>query len=327
MTSRLNDLDPYGAVCASAMAPVRVLPTATPNTNDIVPPPAATHSVIERALALPSWERLGTLLLDIQDSVLGKNTSNRENITDISRQPQQEENATGEVALLSAVPKGSPPSKTLPTLSTPVRVLLAEEYRESDTFGADSNEPTAVDNSSDGQRRGNNRFTDGPTTASSSGDDVKITDSAAESEVPVNAGGEAAVSACGRREGDAHQDQQQQQQQQQEGKTQQQQQQQHRKQQEQKRQQQLQRLWRRRRPAVLKAMGEFSDGSSTDDSEGEDGDGGKGRKGKGNGGRWGKYKRGIERRTSGRLQKQDEMVREANVAAARENNMQVRDQQ
>lgn len=280
--------------------------------------------MIERSLELPSWERLGVLLLDIQNSVLGNNTSDLEEVTDSSHQPQQESNATDEVALLPEAPEFLLPSHTPPTLSTPVRVLLAEEYRESDNLGANSNGPTAVHHSSDGQRRGTDRPTDGPTTDSSSRDDAKIADSASGSEVPVDAGRKATVLAGGRREGgprdEHHEDNDHRQQQQEQGKMQQQQ----RKQQEQKRQQQLQRLWRRRRPAVLQAMEELSDGSSTDDSDGEDGGGGKGGKGKGSGGRWGKYKRGVERRTSGRLQKQDEMVREANVAAARENNMQVR---
>lgn len=79
-------------------------------------------------------------------------------------------------------------------------------------------------------------------------------------------------------------------------------------------QQELLRRRRPRRPSVEKAMEWYSDGSSSDDS-GEDEEGKtSGRKLNAN--------RGGERRTSARRQRQDEM-REANVAAARENDMQV----
>lgn len=83
------------------------------------------------------------------------------------------------------------------------------------------------------------------------------------------------------------------------------------------REQQRQELLRRRRPrrpSVERAMEWYSDGSSSDDS-GEDEEGK-------SSGRKMNASRGGERRTSARRQRQDEM-REANVAAARENDMQV----
>lgn len=83
------------------------------------------------------------------------------------------------------------------------------------------------------------------------------------------------------------------------------------------REQQRQELLRRRRPrrpSVERAMEWYSDGSSSDDS-GEDEEGKSSR-------RKLNASRGGERRTSARRQRQDEM-REANVAAARENDMQV----
>lgn len=87
---------------------------------------------------------------------------------------------------------------------------------------------------------------------------------------------------------------------------------------------------RQRRPSVERAIEEYSDGASSDsDREGEDKGGGgapsagedeeqRGRRGKGKG----KGARNLTRRTSARRQRQDEM-REANVAAERENDMQV----
>ncbi|CAN0221823.1 unnamed protein product, partial [Ectocarpus fasciculatus] len=81
---------------------------------------------------------------------------------------------------------------------------------------------------------------------------------------------------------------------------------------------------RLRRPSVEKAMEWYSDGSSSsddDDDEGEE-EGGKGKgKGKLVGGR--QSERGAERRTSARRQKQVE-IREADVAAAREDDVEFR---
>lgn len=91
---------------------------------------------------------------------------------------------------------------------------------------------------------------------------------------------------------------------------------------EQQRQQQLRR--QKRRPSVERAMDWYSDGSSSDSGDDDEEDNKKGGKRGGGGGRGGRKSgmRGGERRTSARRQKQDE-IREADVAAARENNMKV----
>ncbi|CAM9884029.1 unnamed protein product, partial [Ectocarpus sp. 12 AP-2014] len=81
---------------------------------------------------------------------------------------------------------------------------------------------------------------------------------------------------------------------------------------------------RLRRPSVEKAMEWYSDGSSSsdDDDDGGEEEGGKGKgKGKLNGGRQSELR--AERRTSARRQKQVE-IREADVAAAREDDVEFR---
>lgn len=93
-------------------------------------------------------------------------------------------------------------------------------------------------------------------------------------------------------------------------------------------QQEQQQQQRRRRDSVERAMEWYSDGSSSDsggDGEGGAGGGKQGKAGGGGGGSGGRTwgSRGGKRRISARRQRQDEM-READVAAARENDMEAR---
>lgn len=303
-------------------------PTATLHTDDSMPQTQAISPVVERTLELPSWERFGSLLLDIRDSVCGKITNHRVEVaasnTHLQEQQQEQHSEcapTDDVEQSSAGPQVSPQWQMTPSLSTPVRILLPEEYQDDDPRCTTSSirSATGEETISGGLIEGTSRPADKPLNISSpSLDAIDVVESAVDRDAPADVSGEVMIETSEQLGEDMSQDRDRRlQEQRREDRL-------YRKKQEQKRQQQLQRLWRRRRPAVLQAMEEFSDGSSTDDSEEEDGGGGgKQGKGKGKGGRWGKYKRGVERRTSGRLQKQDEMVREANVAAARENDMQV----
>lgn len=363
VTSRLVDMDPYGgAYTAPLPTPMEQPPLALHAADidaDAEAPSIARFPVIERTLEVPSWERLGMLLFDIRDSIAGSsnkkklysgeakagsavdavrddgksqagdaledaeqnddasaNTASANSIGTSSGQQQQaggEAGAPSPIVLPACVPPVGSPSPTLPppTLSTPIRIVLPEVYRDDEmTVTAHYIDKTENEHASPACQT---RQGTGGGGGSLSTDLTDRSGAGAGPRERGKAAGESGSAGGGLRDGSPqHQEEQIRRQHEQQLP-------------EERRKRRLQLMWKRRRPAVLKAMEEFSDGSSTDDSVGEESDGGRRAGGTSmrGGGRWGKYKREVERRTSGRLQKQDEMMREASVAAARENDMQV----
>lgn len=316
MTARLLNIDPYGGSSfiggpSRVFDTPRTVPVNTHHDQQLVgPPPHASPLFIERTLELPSWERLGRLLIDIWTSIIvGRNHSsappppaavpallrastskhaegeNSPTVTSVvaaaaaavaAGVPVHSSGGAGRDAGASSAEAASaevaPPHLSPPmTLSTPVRIVLR---------GHD--EAEAVERPVAGTAA-----LARPASLGGGGDPMTV-----EAARPAAGAG---ATAAGRGSEEQRYGEQQQQQE-------------HR---------------RLRRPSVERAMELYSDGSSSSDDEGEEGNErrgkGKGRK-RGNGGR---PPESAERRTSARRQKQDE-IREAHVAAAREDNIEVR---
>lgn len=330
MTARLLNIDPYGGYSfvgepprvvfdTSTMAPVNETQQHDRQQGMVRPPSprASSSGFIERTLELPSWERLGRLLIDIRNSIVGRNhdASSPAAAAGTALLPAStSDNAAGEnsptvttarVAAAEAVAAGSPvhdsggaesggggassavavsapatqPQWSLPmTLSTPVRIVLRGHDE------AEAVEEPVAGATSLARPASSGGGGDG-------GDIIKV-------EAAAAAAGAGAVATGAATGGDAQRYGEQQQQQ--------------------------QGYRRLRRPSVEKAMEVYSDGSSSSDDEEEE-DGGNASRGKGKGklrGKGGRPPESAERRTSARRQKQDE-IREAHVAAAREDNIEV----
>lgn len=258
VSARLLSLDPYGNSIAAGERHTPASTQSRPNfrggnaPSTVAPPERQQvpplHLFVERTLELPSWERIGKLLVGIRASICGKEkTDSDHSMLDKIKGASATTDAAGGVDVnhgggVSLEGCAVPSLQSPPTLSTPVRIVVRPPDKA-----------VVIDATLDGQ------------------------DAGAASEADLK----------GREE---------------------------------QRQQQLRRL--PRRASVEKAMEWYSDGCSSDSEDGDQGkSAGRGCGGAGGGGSRGNSRWG-ERRISVRRQRQDEM-READVAAARENDMQV----
>lgn len=318
MATRLLHVDPYGSSSTLFLAEATPAKTAsrfsppfslslspageTTTPMDIQDQPPPPYLCVERTLENPSWEALGTLLVDIRDSIRGSSrrgyryegspavgpqcaTVRRKNNGDevggavshvgIGADVDDEgsSGAVEEPSRLSKAAKEEEGKQAAMTLSTPVRIILRQLGDSAAVGGsghANTNGDTTTSQGSEST----------PAAAPAPSGDSRRDESRADA-VP---------------------------------------------QRPQPQQQPLQAVRRhRRRPSVERAMNYYSDGSSSS-SEDDENNGCQTARGKsggrGAGGRKGSGWRGGERRKSARQQRQDE-IREADVAAARENDMQV----